>query len=113
MEKRQEWCKSGSALSANVTMKDGHILRLNKRGASSNLTGEQWSKFLQGLPAIYASAAFKFENGKRRFLYPTDIVHYFIQSFTLHAAEGSLNSMDRVGMPDDCEAKLHHVMDIC
>lgn len=54
----------------------------------------------------------KFENGKRRFLYPTDMIHYFIQAYTLHSAEGSLNKQPRVGMPDDCEAKLAHVIEI-
>lgn len=42
LEKRQEWCKSGSALGAVAVMLDGHNIRLNKRGASSNMYATRW-----------------------------------------------------------------------
>lgn len=50
--------------------------------------------------------AMKYENGKRRFLYPTDIIDYVIETFTIVDCEPALNSLGFVGLPGDCDLKL-------
>lgn len=86
LSRMPEWCKSGSALSAKLKVKiDGKDknLRLNKRGAMNYLLPDEITSRLNSLPMMFAGSADKFENGKQRALYPTDIVNYILCSYLL------------------------------
>lgn len=94
MRRQPEWVKSGSGLGAKLSIEyDGsiHKLRLNKRAAMNYSTPFELACRLDSLPIICAGATEKFENGKQRALYPTDIFSYYVSRFLLRHAENKMN----------------------
>jgi hypothetical protein len=96
VRERQNWSSSGSTGGKKWTI-DNERVRLNKHAYFETITGAEMSKWLgEEEPKIQASASDKFENGKARAIYGTDIIDYSITSYLINDVEKKLSKIDGI-----------------
>lgn len=68
--------------------------------------------YTSSMPMLIASGAPKYENGKLRALYPTDIISYCMASYVLDACEALIVHRNEIGLSVDCEEKFEQMFTI-
>nr|UHS72436.1 MAG: putative RNA-dependent RNA polymerase [Totiviridae sp.] len=92
---RHSWLTSGSAGAKYIKVK-GQKVRLNKRSYMETISINDMEKWLDEVPAIYAIASEKYEMGKARAIYGTEVADQAIMSYLLTVLEPKLHEIDGI-----------------
>lgn len=93
---RQTWVSSGSTGGKKMKMNDGTTVRLNKHAYLESLKAEDMVPWLDSEPIMVARASEKYEMGKARAIYGTEVEDYSIASYALAGVEDYLYNIDGV-----------------
>lgn len=93
---RQTWVSSGSTGGKKMKLNDGTEVRLNKHAYYETLKVEDMLPWLEQEPEMVARASEKYEMGKARAIYGTDVVDYAIASYALDKIEEFLYNVNGV-----------------
>lgn len=94
-ENRHSWLPSGSA-GAKYAEVDGKKVRLNKRAYMEQVPIPEMIAWLDTEPKLMASTSDKFEMGKARSLYPTDVVDQCIVGYVIGGLERRFHNIDGI-----------------
>lgn len=97
INKRHEWVSSGSA-GQHAKVDSDSKLKLNKRGALEKYKASELIKWRDIEPKITASCSDKYESGKARALYGTDLQDYVIITHVIGKIETKMHRIDGVEM---------------
>lgn len=93
VKSRNQWLSTGSA-GAKFFNVNGEQVRLFKRSYFETVRDRDMIRWLDRMPIIIARASEKFESGKARAIYGTDVVDYAIMSYVILPLESKLTRLD-------------------
>lgn len=107
VQRRHEWCSSGSSAGQKKDIPSdskllenkestGQNIRVNKRGYYEQLKCDDFIKAFNSVPAEYAKASEKYENVKSRAIYGVEPYHYAISTYGTERIEDSIRRLEGV-----------------